>query len=152
MRNNIARFINGAIQGSVNGINSIAMALNKLSFTVPEWVPGIGGSKMGFNVGYITSYPQIPYLAQGAVIPPNAPFMAVLGDQKHGTNIEAPESAIYEQTRKAVEYVLRQQNNGRVVELLEILISTVEGIEVGDDVIGKAAARYSRRNARAAGL
>lgn len=33
---------------------------------------------------------NIPYLASGAVIPPNAPFMAVLGDQRHGTNIEAP--------------------------------------------------------------
>jgi len=32
----------------------------------------------------------IPMLATGAVIPPNAPFFAVLGDQKHGTNIEAP--------------------------------------------------------------
>lgn len=34
--------------------------------------------------------PPIPELATGAVIPPNAPFMAILGDQKHGTNIEAP--------------------------------------------------------------
>jgi hypothetical protein len=34
--------------------------------------------------------PQIPYLATGAVIPPRAPFMAVLGDQRNGTNIEAP--------------------------------------------------------------
>lgn len=34
--------------------------------------------------------PEIPYLAQGAVIPPNREFLAVLGDQKHGTNIEAP--------------------------------------------------------------
>lgn len=33
---------------------------------------------------------SVPYLASGAVIPPNAPFMAVLGDQTHGTNIEAP--------------------------------------------------------------
>ena len=152
MRNNIARFINGAIQGSVEGINSIASAVNKLSFTVPEWVPGIGGARMGFNVGYITSYPQIPYLAQGAVIPPNAPFLAMLGDQRHGNNIEAPESAIYEQARKAVVDVLAQQgNNDRITQLLEILISTVEGIEVGDDVIGKAAARYNRRTSRAGG-
>lgn len=41
----------------------------------------------------ITS-PKIPFLAKGAVIPPNSPFTAVLGDQKHGTNIEAPESLL----------------------------------------------------------
>ena len=37
---------------------------------------------------------RIPYLAQGGVIPPNKEFMAVLGDQKSGNNIEAPESLI----------------------------------------------------------
>lgn len=36
------------------------------------------------------SWLPVPELATGAVIPPNAPFMAILGDQKHGTNIEAP--------------------------------------------------------------
>lgn len=45
------------------------------------------------NSGF-ASTPKIPYLASGAVIPPNAPFMAVLGDQRHGTNIEAPLSTI----------------------------------------------------------
>lgn len=37
---------------------------------------------------------NVPHLATGAVIPPNREFMAVLGDQKHGTNIEAPVSEI----------------------------------------------------------
>jgi len=42
---------------------------------------------------------NVPYLATGAVIPPNAPFCAVLGDQKHGTNIEAPLETIKEAVR-----------------------------------------------------
>ena len=46
----------------------------------------------------------IPYLASGAVIPPNAPFMAVLGDQKSGTNIEAPLETI----KQALADVLTQ--------------------------------------------
>lgn len=41
----------------------------------------------------IASY-SIPHLATGAVIPPNREFLAVLGDQKSGTNIEAPTSEI----------------------------------------------------------
>jgi len=36
----------------------------------------------------------VPYLASGAVIPPNAPFVAVLGDQRNGRNLEAPEDLI----------------------------------------------------------
>ena len=37
---------------------------------------------------------EVPALARGAVIPPNREFLAVLGDQKNGTNIEAPVSEI----------------------------------------------------------
>lgn len=33
---------------------------------------------------------KLPYLAQGAVIPPNSPFLAMLGDQRSGVNIETP--------------------------------------------------------------
>ena len=49
------------------------------------------GSKIGGwkNIPEVTA-PQIPRLATGAVIPPNAQFLAMLGDQRHGTNIEAP--------------------------------------------------------------
>ena len=68
-------------------------ALNSLSFTIPDWIPGLGGSSFGLNIGYLTpSY--IPYLATGAVIPPNAPFMAMLGDQKNGRNLEMPEALL----------------------------------------------------------
>lgn len=51
---------------------------------------------------------NLPHLAQGAVIPPNREFLAVLGDQKHGTNIEAPLDTI----KQAVAEVLAQVNVG----------------------------------------
>ena len=40
------------------------------------------------------------YLATGAVIPPNREFAAILGDQRHGTNIEAPEGLIRQIVRE----------------------------------------------------
>lgn len=74
--------------------NSFANALNSMSISLPHWLEKLTGfSSVGFNVGY-WSAPMVPYLAQGAVIPPNKEFMAVLGDQKSGNNIEAPESLI----------------------------------------------------------
>ena len=91
--NGIIGAINGMIRGLVNGMNSVIRALNRIHITVPEWVPEFGGRKFGFNIGTISA-PQIPYLASGAVIPPNKEFLAVLGDQKSGNNIEAPESLI----------------------------------------------------------
>lgn len=91
--NTIIGAINGLINGAVSGINAVIRALNRLSFDVPDWVPFAGGKHFGFNISQITA-PKIPYLASGAVIPPNKQFMAVLGDQKQGNNIEAPESLI----------------------------------------------------------
>ena len=48
-------------------------------------------------------FPQIPYLAQGGWLKANNPQLAVVGDNKHEPEIVAPESKIYEQTKKAVE-------------------------------------------------
>lgn len=57
----------------------------------------------------------LPALAEGAVIPPNKEFMAVLGDQKSGTNIEAPLSTI----EQAVENVLRRSGGGEMTLVLD---------------------------------
>ena len=48
-------------------------------------------------------FPKIPYLAQGGWFKANNPTLAVVGDNKHEPEITAPESKIYDQTRKAVE-------------------------------------------------
>jgi hypothetical protein len=50
----------------------------------------------------LLTLPTIPRLAQGAVIPPNREFLAVLGDQKSGTNIEAPLETITQAFRQAL--------------------------------------------------
>ncbi|MBQ8188560.1 MAG: hypothetical protein IJZ44_02160 [Lachnospiraceae bacterium] len=99
--------LNRMISGVVNGVNNVIGVLNGLSFTIPDWVPEWGGTNFGLNIGYLTA-PRIPYLATGAVIPPNAPFMAVLGDQRHGTNIEAPLDTI----KQAVAEVIGRQRLG----------------------------------------
>lgn len=102
--NSIIGFVNKMISGIVSGINTMINAMNALHFDVPDWVPFLGGKSFGFSVSTITA-PQIPYLATGAVIPPNAPFMAVLGDQKSGNNIEAPENLI--------RRIVREESSGQ---------------------------------------
>lgn len=91
--NSIISILNSLISGIVAGVNTVIKGINKIKFDVPDWVPGIGGKSVGFNISTMSA-PKIPYLATGAVIPPNAPFMAVLGDQKQGTNIETPEKLL----------------------------------------------------------
>ena len=85
--------------------SGFASFINKLGFVV-EKIGGVFGKEWGFSIP--TEAPKIPYLAKGAVIPPNAPFMAVLGDQKHGTNIEAPLDTI----KQALADVMSMQGGG----------------------------------------
>lgn len=100
--NAIISFINKFVQGVTNGINKLIESVNKVKIDVPEWMEKITGMKtIGFNIKTLTA-PQIPLLASGAVIPPNAPFMAMLGDQKRGTNIEAPLDTIKEAVAEVV--------------------------------------------------
>lgn len=81
--------IEAMANGVIRGVNTMIRGLNKISFDIPEWIPGIGGTKFGFNIKEISEV-HIPRLAQGAIIPPNKEFLAMLGDQSSGTNIEAP--------------------------------------------------------------
>lgn len=81
--NNIIGFINNMIAGVLGGLNSVIGGFNQVGSVLP-----------GFRAVPNVPTPQIPRLATGAVIPPNAEFLAVLGDQKSGRNIEAPEGLI----------------------------------------------------------
>ncbi|NLU24151.1 MAG: hypothetical protein GXW99_05425 [Clostridiales bacterium] len=80
----ITGLLDNAINAVIRAVNWMIRQLNKISFDAPSWIPVVGGKHFGINIK------EIPYLAQGAVIPPNREFMAVLGDQHHGTNVEAP--------------------------------------------------------------
>ena len=97
--NGIIGFINSFIRGDAAGINALIDLLNKFKVEIPKGVPLVGGQKLGFNLSKINA-PQIPQLATGAVIPANREFLAVLGDQKHGRNLEAPENLIRQIVRE----------------------------------------------------
>ena len=65
--NGIIGGLNGLMKGLATAINTVVRAVNKLSFTVPDWVPGIGGKKFGFNLREVSA-PQIPKLAKGGIV------------------------------------------------------------------------------------
>lgn len=91
--NRVIDMLNSLLNKVESAQNWIAEALS-FSISLPGWAQDLTGySSFGVSVPK-WSLPNIPYLASGAVIPPNKEFMAVLGDQKHGNNIEAPESLI----------------------------------------------------------
>lgn len=88
--NAIIGFLNTLISGISSAINGLTGMLNNLNIDIPDWVPGVGGKSLGFNIPKVNAG-KIPYLANGAVIRGGDPFMAVLGDQpRNQTNIETP--------------------------------------------------------------
>ena len=126
-----------AIWGIVRGvINLIIDGLNMLWKGVYSVVSGIVGAVGGvagaigdifgqdWHFAMPSDPPLIPKLAQGAVLPPNKPFAAILSDQTHGRNLEAPESLIRQ--------IVREESAGgidRLIERVERLIDIVEGID-----------------------
>ena len=99
--NTIVGVFEAAVNLIIKGINWLIDQLNKIHFEIPDWVPGIGGKSFGINISHVNEL-KIPRLAQGAVIPPNREFMAVLGDQKSGTNIETPLATMVQAFKQAL--------------------------------------------------
>lgn len=118
---------------AINGLlGVIESGLNRIINKINEFIGGISGivGAVGkvigqdWSIGKIPNV-KIPRLAQGAVIPPNREFMAVLGDQKHGTNIEAPLDTI----KQAVAEVLAQVNVGGSSGRIEVPV-IIDGREI----------------------
>lgn len=91
--NAIIRGMNTIIAVPFNKINSMLNTIRNASFL------GISPFKNMWGVNPLP-VPQIPMLARGAVIPANRQFLAVLGDQRNGNNLEAPESLLRQIVRE----------------------------------------------------
>lgn len=124
--NTIIDLLNGAINIIIKGLNWLIKQMNKISFDVPSWVPFVGGRSIGVNISYISEN-VLPRLAKGAVIPANDEFLAVLGDQTHGNNIEAPEGLI----RK----IVREESGGSGEVHVTIVLDSVTGKKLFETVV-----------------
>lgn len=148
----------GIITGVVNGIifvintligavySSVATVINGLGGIV-HIIGDIVGEDWRFSVP--ANPPQIPYLAKGAVLPANRPFLAMVGDQRHGTNVEAPLATIQEAVALVMNDQLSAMMAGFETTVAEVraLRRAVDGIQIGDATIGQAAERYQRKMA-----
>ena len=117
--------INGLLGVIESGLNWIIKKINEFIGGI-SGIVGAVGKVIGqdWSIGKIPNV-KIPRLAQGAVIPPNREFLAVLGDQKQGTNIEAPESLLRD---------IYAEGNAETNALLQQLIQVMQrGMTVNVD-------------------
>lgn len=138
IKNIFKGIINGLINGIETGINAIIIAINGLIGGIDTLVGAVGST-----LGLDWSIPKLKKvkltkLAQGAVLPANKPFLAMVGDQKNGTNIEAPAKLIKQMAMEAI-IEANANNQGQTVkeehyyldqtELMSILYKLVKGGE-----------------------
>ena len=135
----IVNFIKAPINQAISIVNNAVGMINNAiggiesAFSFGPWnVPTPFGTK---TIGFHATFPRvstIPYLASGAVIPPRSEFLAVLGDQKKGNNLETPESLLRQIVREESgkgqgdgnTYNVTVNASGR--KLLDIIIDEAE--------------------------
>lgn len=146
MADNLVRAIGGAETSIIRSLNNIISRVNGMVGNINNSIAGIeSGFTFSYNVqlpnggrrfgNYHLTLPRVntvPYLASGAVIPPRSEFLAVLGDQKKGNNLETPESLLRQIVREESgkgqgdgnTYNVTVNASGR--KLLDIFISEAE--------------------------
>lgn len=109
--NDILESFQDGINNAVSGLNRLVRSANELS--------DLTGKSYPRAQSIIVNKLPIPKLATGAVIPPNREFLAVLGDQKRGTNIEAPLDTIVQ----AVMIALAKSGYGGNAQVIENVLN-----------------------------
>lgn len=155
--NNVLNGIKTAVQNVFGNIlrtiTSVIDTIKNAFSAVANWFGGLfggGTASVSASVG-VSALPvsnpalaalnesPIPRLATGAVIPANREFLAVLGDQKHGTNVEAPLDTIRQASEEAVLNVLSRLgingNTGNSNQQPIIVKLIADGKELTDLVI-----------------
>jgi phage-related protein len=112
IKTSVTGVINGILAGYeayinaiIKGVNFLIGAINKISFDVPDWVPGIGGKTLGFNLKTVKEV-TLPRLATGGYVEANSPQLAIIGDNKREGEIVAPESKIEEAVARGFAMVM----------------------------------------------
>lgn len=136
-------------------VNGLISGINKI-ITIPfKAINGMLNKIRNAGVGKIKPFkglwgenpltiPQIPKLANGAVIKPSSPFLAMLGDQKHGTNIEAPLDTI----KQAVREVRNEQGDN--LDNVQINVYVQQNDKGVFEVVRTQAKRYKNANGKPA--
>ncbi len=152
--NDLVDSIGSGLSTLVDMINSISQAfmnvVNQItSFSLSSVLSSSTSTETTPEAAMYAATPAIPQLARGAVIPPNHKFMAVLGDQKHGTNIEAPLATIQEAVAVVMDDVVQSNLAGfeGVISVLREILEAVLGIEIGDQILYEAVNRYKTKMA-----
>ena len=129
----------GIINAVISAVNVVIDAINSISLDVPDWVPGIGGQTIGFNLD------NIPYLAKGGIV--TEPTLAMIGE---GSQDEAvmPLDTIREMIAQTVAEVLAEYNLQNEQPEQDLYLTLQIGDNTIIDTVVKAINRKTRNNGK----
>lgn len=138
------------LQASVPSLQGVKDKISSAIGTISSKVSSVISSAKSLVTTGLANFSSlgVPQLASGAVIPPNREFVAVLGDQTSGYNIETPEGLLRQVVRE-------ESSNGAVLMLLSDILDAVrDGKEITVDGyrLGQTVQRSMSMSARAAGI
>lgn len=111
--NAVMAMFEGLANGVIKAWNAVKRAINSLSLKVPDWVPGVGGKKIGFNLK-MTSQISLPRFAMGG-FPEDGTFRAshgeIMGRFDNGQSVVANNKQITDGISAAVYQGNRENNN-----------------------------------------
>ena len=139
--NMVIGLINGLLSGMQRGINAVVKGINKLSFKVPNWVPGIGGEDFGFHLPE-ANFSKIPYLAQGGYVKPNTPQLAMIGDNRHQGEVVAPEDKLLDMAQKAAAMASSAELLAEAISILKQILKILETLDLDIQLDGKSLKKY----------
>ena len=135
--NNVISKVNGSI-GNIN--NALSGIERSFTFTYNYTNPITKRSGTYRSWLNLPSVNTVPYLATGAVIPPRSEFLAVLGDQKNGRNLEAPESLLRQ--------IVRDESGGKQNSNTYNISVSASGRNLLDIVLEEGELRRNRNGGR----
>ena len=140
MANNVIASIEGMINKAVSGINSLIRGINKIHFSVPDWVPLIGGKYFGFNIGQLNSV-TLPRLDTGTnYVPSDQLAMIHKGE------------AVVPKKFNSGEFF---GGNDELVDKLDVLIDVVNNLDINPYItvkdVGEASVKYQNQQYRLRG-
>ena len=147
MKEGILSVFKTVVNGLIGGINKVIKVpfegINKALKAIKN--VKIGPAKPFKGLISLIDVPEIPKLAKGAVIEPNNPFLAMLGDQKQGTNIETPLSTMVDAFNTSLD---NRKVDDEGIRLLRNINSMLEEMNLEADIRNAVQGLEFRANER----
>lgn len=138
--NGLGAVIKAPLNGVIGLINMTIDGLNKISFTTPDWIPGIGGKHFGVDL------PKINYLYEGGIIdrPTFLNSNTVVGDSYKGLGRQAEVVAPLGQMYSNIRNIVREESNRQPINVIVQVSNNMDSKAIGKAVTAQVTKEINR--------